>query len=90
MTKTEAIETLQKIRTAAEAALTDGVNAICVTVARAKPPARSHVYLCEHSGPLGTVLNAKQETAGWIVTARFQAAAVACFCSKQIERILRQ
>ena len=90
MTRETALQTLQNIRTAAEAALTEGVSAIMVTVFREHPPTGEAVLLCGQSGPRGLVINAKHDgERNWKVTARFQAARLITFCNKAIESILK-
>jgi hypothetical protein len=93
VTKDTAIETLQSIRAAAEAALKDGVACICVTLFREHPPTGDCVNLCGHSGPRGDVLNAVHVTESgqhwWRVTGRFRAAKLITFCAKSIETILK-
>jgi len=93
VTKDTAIETLQSIRAAAEAALKDGVACICVTLFREHPPTGDCVNLCGHSGPRGDVLDAVHVTESgqhwWRVTGRFRAAKLITFCAKSIETILK-
>jgi hypothetical protein len=92
-TRDQAIETLQKIRAAAEAALKEGVSAISVTVLREHPPTGENVLLCGHSGPRGELLNAVPITESgqhsWRVTGRFRVAKLIVFCGKTIETILK-
>lgn len=91
VTKQLAIQTLQEIRAAAEAALQDGVACICVTVHRDHAPTGDNVMLCGHSGPRGELLNAVHVDGqhAWRVTGRFRAAKLITFCAKTIESILK-
>lgn len=93
-TRDDAIETLQKIRAAAETALKEGVSSIMVTVLRDHAPSSDNVMLCGSSGPRGHLVNAvPTEQDGrkcWRVVGRFRAAKLITFCGQTIETILKE
>lgn len=89
-TKEEALNTLRRMRTAAETALADGVPALWVTVFREHPPSGETIRLAGESGPIGRLPRAVCiEPRQWKVTALFRAARLIQWTSEAIESILK-
>lgn len=90
VTKETALEMLQRIRAAAEAALSGGSSRVFLVIRRDHPPCGSSLIMCQTEGPRGTVINGVRQGNFWRVTASFRAASVAAFCSRKIEAITGQ
>ncbi len=90
VTKESAIDMLQKIRCAAENALTNGSSSVFLVIRRESPPRGETVILCQTEGPRGRVLNARLNHDHWQVTASFRATAVAAWCTQKVNQIIAE